>query len=72
MTHTNSAGLGDELESAVYCVRNTHRELQQCTDDCQRRIALLYANSQAIGSMVGLWIERAQRHARGVPHDREN
>ena len=57
-------GLDEEIESAVLCVTASYREMRHETRDYMRRMALAHTNSQAIESMVALWIERAQREAR--------
>ena len=59
-------GLRNEIESAACCVANSYREMQQERRDYMRRMALMHTNSQAIESMISLWIERAQREARHV------
>ena len=59
-------GLEEEIESAALCVTASYREMRHETRDYMRRMALQYTNTQAIESMVALWIERAQRNARHV------
>jgi hypothetical protein len=59
-------GLDEEIESAGECRRASWNEMQRETRDYMRRMALAHTNSQAIESMVALWIERAQLEARNV------
>ena len=66
MASAADTGLRDEIESAALCVTASYREMRRETRDYMRRMALQYTNSQAIESMVALWIERAQREARHV------
>ena len=62
MRREGPIGLAEELASVTCCIEACRSELRTCTDG-MRRLALLHTNTQAVESMIALYIEKWQLEA---------